>query len=144
MHAVAEIAHTDARKRASEASSPRLLLIDQQPAFVSFARVVAQRMGYETSAVADPRDVPARITAWRPSVVVLEVVMPEVDGIEIIRLLVDLGFDGELIPVTAHNPAYLELARKTAEANGLRVATCLAKPVRTAAMATALQLCACR
>ena len=122
-------------------SQRRLLVIDQQLVFVGFARLVARQLGYDTTALLDPRDLIARVQEWRPSVVVVEVALPELDGIGMVGKLAELGFSGQLILATAHDTRYLELARKTAEARGLRVATCLAKPVRTAEMVVAFQLC---
>lgn len=98
-------------------------------------------MGYQTAAIRDPHELAPRIHEWRPTVLVMEIVLPELDGIEMIRILSDLAFDGQLVLVTSHDQRYLELARKTAEARGLRVASCLAKPVRTAQMVKAVQLC---
>jgi len=119
----------------------RLLVIDQHKAFASFARLVARGLGYETSALLDARALADRVRAWRPDILVMEIVQPELDGIEAIRLLSELGFDGQLILVTAHDPRYLELARRTAESRGLRVAACLAQPARTTDIARALECC---
>lgn len=122
-------------------SGDRLLVVDRQLAFVRFTRMVARRMGYETGVVPDSRELAARVQLWRPTVLVIELVLPEMDGIEIIGVLSELGFGGHLILATAHDWRYLELARKTAEAKGLRVAASLTKPVRTAGMILALELC---
>jgi hypothetical protein len=76
-----------------------------------------------------------------PTVVIAEVVLPELDGIEMIGKLCELGFNGHLILATALDTGYLKLARKAAKARGLRVAACLAKPVRTAEMVMAFRHC---
>ena len=131
----------DARSCGGVRCSDRLLVVDRQLAFVHFARLIARRMGYETGVVLDSRELAARVRNWQPTVLIIEVELPEVDGIEMIGALSELGFEGDLILVTAHDPRSLALAQKTAEARGLRVATCLQKPVRTADMILALELC---
>lgn len=141
MQSAAQVIPFDARSCGGARSSDRLLVVDQQLAFVRFARLVARRMGYETGVVLDSRELAARVRNWQPTVLIIEVVLPEVDGIEMIGALSELGFDGHLILVTAHDPRYLALAHKTAEARGLRVAARLQKPVRTADMILALELC---
>lgn len=138
----AEIMSVGAQRPGDCGSNNRLLVVDQQLAFVGFARLVGRRMGYETGAVLNPSELAARVREWRPTVLVVEIVLPDLDGIEIIGILSELGFDGHIVLVTAHEPKYLELVRKTAEMKGLRIAACLAKPVRTAEMITALELCA--
>jgi CheY-like chemotaxis protein len=139
MQVVAEITPQDTKGNGGPAG--RLLVVDQQLAFVGLARLVGGRMGYQTGAILDPRDLAARVQEWRPTVLVMEIVLPELDGIEMIGILSDLGFDGQLVLVTSHDQRYLELARKTAAARGIRVASCLAKPVRTAEMIRAIQHC---
>ncbi|WP_119302513.1 response regulator [Dongia deserti] len=138
----AEFVPCDTSLRAGADNNRRLLVVDQQHAFVDFARLAAQRLGYETEVVTDPRGLAERMRAWRPHVLVIEIVLPELDGFEIVQLLTEQGFDGELVLVTAHDPRYLDLARKSAEARGLRVAASLAKPVRAAEMIQALERCA--
>lgn len=142
MLVAAEMNPIDNRTCADVTSGRRLLVVDRHKAFARFARLVARGLGYETSALSDARALADRVRAWRPGILVMEIVLPELDGIEIIRLLSELGFDGQLILVTAHDPRYLELARKTAEARGLRVAACLAQPARTADLIRALESCA--
>lgn len=137
----AEMNPVDPRTCLRAGPGRRLLVVDQHKAFVGFARLVARRLGYQTSAVFDARELADRVRAWRPDILMMEIVLPELDGIEIIRLLSELGFDGQLVLVTAHDPRYLELARKTAEARGLQVAACLANPVRTAEIIHALECC---
>ncbi len=141
MPVVAEMNPVDTRASAGVRPGRRLLVVDQHQAFVGFACQVGRRLGYQTSAIVDARELADRVRAWRPDILVMEIVLPELDGIEIIRLLSELGFDGQLILVTAHDPRYLELARKTAETRGLRVAACLAQPARTADIIHALECC---
>ena len=138
---VDDITPVDAHVHASGGAIRRLLVVDQQHSFVGLARLVARSMGYQTDAVHDPRDLATRFREWRPDVVIIEIVLPEMDGIEMIGVLSELGFDGQLILVTGHEPKYLELARKTAEAKSLQVATSLTKPARTAQMIQALAQC---
>jgi CheY-like chemotaxis protein len=138
----ANVIPVEAESCASAAPRCRLLVVDRQLTFVSFARFIARRLGYETGAVLNARELEARVRAWHPTVLVIEIVMPEMEGIEITAMLAEAGFEGHLVLVTAREPAYLELVRKAAEAKGLRVAACSAKPMRSGDMVSALQRCA--
>ncbi len=70
--------------------------------------------------------------------VVLVVVMPEVDGVELVQWLAERKSSVHLIVVTGYNPRYSELAGKLGEAKSLRSATNLAKPVALAELRAAL------
>lgn len=142
MTVAAEIIPRERQKLASPVLTSRLLVVDHQRAFVGLVRILARSMGYETSAVLDTRELAERVKAWRPTVLVIETAMPDMDGVEIVAVLANNGFRGQLVLVTAHEPACLELARKTAEAKRFRVVACLGKPVRAQDMVRALQLCA--
>lgn len=140
MQMCAEISDRRERKMdASRADQMRLLIVDHQPSFTGFARLVAQKLGYEVSVLSDPRDIAASLDAYRPSVVLLEVIMPEFDGIEVVNVLAQKGFHGQLVLVSGHEPAYIDLAKKTAEGKGLKVAAALAKPIRQPTMETTLR-----
>ncbi len=76
--------------------------------------------------------------AFDPTVIVLDVVMAEVDGMELVQWLAERRSEVHLIVVTGYNPKYSELARKLGEARGLRSVTNLAKPVALSKLRAAL------
>jgi len=130
----AAISDVDAIETDAPRTQVRLLVIDRQHAFTGFARLVARRLGFEVSVLTDSRDAVSTLAKYRPDVLMFEVVMPELDGIEMINILAQQGYGGHLILVSGHEPSYIDLAKKTAEARNLKVAAALMKPVRQAAM----------
>lgn len=124
---------------ASSAAQRRLLVVDHQPSFTGFARLIAQKLGYEVNVLSDPRQIVERLAAFQPTAVIVEVIMPEFDGIEVINVLAEKGFDGQLILVSGHEQTYTDLAKKTAEGKRLKVAAALAKPIRQPVMEATLR-----
>ncbi|MCF6237905.1 MAG: EAL domain-containing response regulator [Candidatus Marinimicrobia bacterium] len=60
----------------------------------------------------------------------LDLMMPGVDGIEVIRFLAERGCDAQLILVSGFDPAVLHSAQKLATEQGLNVFGSLSKPFR--------------
>ena len=116
----------------------RLLVVDDEPGFGEFVRKVGVKLGYEVAVTTSGREFMRRYDAFGPNVVVLDVVMPEIDGVELVQWLADRGADAHLVVVTGYTPDYAMLTKKLAEAKGLRSVVTLTKPVRLAALQKAL------
>jgi YesN/AraC family two-component response regulator len=68
---------------------------------------------------------------------VLDIIMPDVDGIELVQWLGERNCQAKVIVVTGYNPLYSEAAGPLGEAQGLTVTTLL-KPVSLADLRVAL------
>ena len=76
----------------------------------------------------------------RPEIVVLDIVMPEMDGIELIQWLIDQAYDGRLIVVSGFSPDYVKLAQRLAEAKqGMFKVETLTKPIPLATLRNSLE-----
>jgi CheY-like chemotaxis protein len=115
----------------------RLLVCDDEADFCFYVRKAAEALGYEVREVTDSTRCCAAIAEFSPDVVLLDIVMPRLDGIEIVQRLTQIGYDGRMIIVTGYNPDYARLASVLAAAQGLRVQT-LAKPLPLERLRTAL------
>ncbi|MEZ5576523.1 MAG: hypothetical protein R3F44_13225 [Candidatus Competibacteraceae bacterium] len=59
-------------------------------------------------------------------------VMPEMDGNELVLWLVEQNYEASLIIITGYSPDYAKDARLLAEFKGLRSVITLTKPIRLA------------
>lgn len=115
-----------------DAGPNRLLVIDDNLDFCNFVRNVAQECGYAAAIAGDARDFMTKYSAFKPTVIVVDLAMPEVDGIELLRFLSDSECDASLLIVSGFDPTVLEAAARLGVARGLRMAGTLSKPVRVA------------
>ena len=79
------------------------------------------------------------VTRPPPDVVVLDIVMPGIDGVELVQWLAERGKQVHVVIVTGFTPNYATLAKKLGEAKGLLSVTTLTKPVRMAALQDAIR-----
>jgi EAL domain-containing protein (putative c-di-GMP-specific phosphodiesterase class I)/FixJ family two-component response regulator len=113
-------------------SENRLLVIDDQPEFATFVARVARMAGYEARETTTPDAFRNLFASWGPTHVVLDLMVPDVDGVELLRFLAEQTLKAKIIILSGMEPRVLEAAGRLAEARGLEVVSTLQKPVRAA------------
>lgn len=115
----------------------RLLVVDDEPDFADFVKRGAKNMGYDVSALSDPNLFKDAYAAFKPDVIVLDMVMPGIEGIELVQWLAKQDCEARILVVSGYNPFYGKLAHGLGEVGGLRVET-HQKPISLAALRAAL------
>ena len=108
----------------------RLMVVDDDPNFAETVRDVATELGYAVALVDTAKDLPATYDDFQPDTIMLDIIMPEVDGIETLQWLADRRSRSNIIIVTGHSPHYAENAQRLGQARGLPPIRTLFKPVR--------------
>jgi DNA-binding response OmpR family regulator len=75
---------------------PRILLVDDEQPIQTLLSFPLQRDGYEVIVAADGRDALARYEEFPPDLVVLDVMLPRMDGLEVCKRL---RAKGETVPI---------------------------------------------
>jgi DNA-binding response OmpR family regulator len=79
---------------------PRILVVDDERNIVQLLRLYLTKEGYEVEAAGNGRDALEKAGARRPDLVVLDLMLPEIDGLEVCRRLRREG-DLPIIMLTA-------------------------------------------
>ena len=108
---------------------PRLLAVDDNPDSAELIARVATKCGYEAKTIGDLDLLKDVLVAWRPSVLTLDLCMPQEDGIGVLSMLKECGFNGQLVIISGQDGWLRKAAARLADARGLRVAEDLGKPV---------------
>ena len=111
-------------------TEPRLLLIDDEPALAEFFASAARMCGFVPTVTGNDQQFRESFLAERPHVVVLDLGMPGMDGVELLRFLADENFRSPVLIVSGFDRRVLESAFRLGQALGLSMAGPLAKPVR--------------
>jgi DNA-binding response OmpR family regulator len=111
---------------------PRLLLIDDEPALAEFLANAALECGFEPTVTSDDRRFRDEFLAERPDMVALDLGMPGMDGVELLRFLADNDYRAPVLIVSGFDRRVLDSAFRLGEALGLQMAGPLAKPARLA------------
>jgi DNA-binding response OmpR family regulator len=116
----------------------RVVILDDHEDFAEFVGTVAEELGFDVTVTTHHRAFREAYLQAPPDLVVLDIVMPEQDGIEIIRWLVEQDCTARVIVVSGYNPAYATAARRIGELRGRMQISELQKPVRLAVLRQAL------
>ena len=119
-------------------AQPRLLLIDDEPALAEFLANAAVEAGFEPAVTSEDQQFRDEFLAERPDMVALDLGMPGMDGIELLRFLADQDYRSPVLIVSGFDRRVLESAFRLGEALGLNMAGPLEKPVRLEALETLL------
>ena len=80
----------------------RILAIDDEPAMLEWVRMLLEQEGYEvrTALVGARGDEVFRV--WRPDLVVTDMLLPDVDGLDLLRRFKEASAEVEVIVLTGH------------------------------------------
>jgi DNA-binding response OmpR family regulator len=110
--------------------NPRLLVIDDEPALAEFVATVAEECGFEPILATDYEAFHAAVRSDRPDMVALDLGMPGMDGIELLRFLAEEDSQAPVLIISGFDRRVLEAAFRLGEALGLRMLGPLEKPIR--------------
>lgn len=109
---------------------PRLLLIDDEPALAAFVAKAADMCGFEPVIAEQDLQFRELFQAHRPQMVALDLGMPGMDGVELLRFLASEDFKDPVLIISGFDRRVLESAYRLGEAIGLQMVGPLEKPAR--------------
>ena len=109
---------------------PRLLVIDDEPALADFVAQVAEECGFVPILTADDQEFRDAVRQERPDMVALDLGMPGMDGVELLRFLAEEDIRAPVLIISGFDRRVLESAFRLGEALGLHMIGPLEKPVR--------------
>jgi DNA-binding response OmpR family regulator len=109
---------------------PRLLLIDDEPTLAEFLASAAVESGFEPVITERDEEFRQAFLDQTPDMVALDLGMPGMDGIELIRFLAEQDYASPVLIVSGFDRRVLESAIRLGEALGLTMVGPVEKPVR--------------
>lgn len=119
-------------------SEKRLLVCDDEPAVGRFIENVAESLGYDVCITTSGEMLMEVYDGFRPTTILLDMVMPGVDGNEVIAWLAKRGCSARLVIMTGYHADYADHAKILADYKGLGPAITVRKPFGITELRTAL------
>jgi len=117
----------------------RLLTIDDDPAICRTIDLVARTAGFEACSTDDTAEFFRLVRLWRPTHLVLDLVMPGLDGLDVLYRLAEMGTTAEVIVTSGHGLRVAEAAQRVAKELNLSSPGVLPKPFTPQQLRSLLQ-----
>jgi CheY-like chemotaxis protein len=120
-------------------SANRLLIVDDEADLCMVLAKAAQTCGYETSVTSDPAEFLRRVKTWQPTHIILDLMMPGLDGIELMNRLAESGSAASIIIISGVDQKIIDTARRLGAERGLKIDGVFTKPLRVAELRAKLE-----
>ncbi|MBP5856188.1 EAL domain-containing response regulator [Marivibrio halodurans] len=115
-----------------------LIILDDEPEIADFIRKIARTVGLQAEATSSYEDFAATLERTDPICVILDLQMPDVDGIEVLRRLAERGYRRDIIIMSGFDQKVIDSAMHLGRERGLRISGMLRKPCRVDEVASIL------
>ena len=110
--------------------SKKLLIIDDQASIAKVVTLIAEQLGLEVKALSSPTLATEVFVEYRPDIVILDMIMPEKDGIDVLNEILLTGIPARIVLTSGFSNAYLRLAEGVARFHESDQVSVLKKPFR--------------
>jgi CheY-like chemotaxis protein len=107
----------------------RLLVIDDDAPILHLITAIGEGCGLHVQATSVPKEFLEILETDEPDIVVLDLVMPKFDGIEVLKRMNDQKINSKLVLISGAEKDLLGRASKLAKAWGLNVLATYSKPL---------------
>ena len=120
-------------------NQPHLLVVDDEPDIGELVQKHALRIGFQVTVATSAEEFHRSLSRDKPDVIVLDMVMPGVDGIELMNTLARSETESSIILISGYSGKYLLPAERLGRANGLQMLGTLEKPFRSSELKKLLE-----
>jgi EAL domain-containing protein (putative c-di-GMP-specific phosphodiesterase class I)/ActR/RegA family two-component response regulator len=118
----------------------RLLVVDDDPMVGDAIKHVAEGIGFDVAVAGTPQDFYDTYSSFRPTVVILDLMMPDTDGIELMRFLAESRCLAQILLASGVDINIIHSAQRLGRIHGLNMAGVLQKPMSVADLESVLRL----
>lgn len=120
----------------------RMLVIDDESDICDIIAELGMRRGLDVKTISNPELVASTLLSFEPDFIILDLMMPGMDGVELLRTLAENIKSSKLCLMSGSDTRVLNSARRLGSAHGLDVVAALEKPLNLSALGSLLDLVA--
>jgi CheY-like chemotaxis protein len=108
----------------------KLLVIDDQTGITKVVELIARQIGLTARSLNSSSEATEVFIAFKPDVVILDMIMPEKDGIDVLNEILLTGIPVKVVLTSGFSDSYLRLAEGVAKFHENDNVSVLRKPFR--------------
>jgi EAL domain-containing protein (putative c-di-GMP-specific phosphodiesterase class I)/FixJ family two-component response regulator len=112
----------------------RILILDDDAGVGQTIQWIAESLGFEAEFVTRPEEFFLRLEQKSPDIITIDLVMPELDGVEIMRLLAERKSRAKIVISSGMGTRVLDAAQRSASEHGLSILGVISKPISKEAL----------
>lgn len=120
-------------------SGNRVLIMDDDPRVCRLFKRVAEGLGFEAFAIDNSSQFESAYVGFEPDIILLDLQMPGLDGVELIRYLVGQRTRAAVILVSGVDKSVIETTSRLGKSLGLNIVGSLIKPINVDDIKTLLR-----
>lgn len=107
-----------------------ILVVDDDVQFGRLIKRVFTSMGHNVEQISRPREIVDHYENCAPDLILLDIFMPDINGVEVAKWLSKKHFNGKLVFMTGHDPSLLSAAQNAVQPRLEATVATLQKPAR--------------
>lgn len=108
----------------------RLLVIDDEKGLLTIVRDAGTSSGYEVETTTSPEYFLRKTREWMPTLIIMDLQMPEIDGVELLRQLAEENVVAPIVLMSGVDDKLLRAVMDLGTELGLNMRGMLTKPIR--------------
>ena len=109
-------------------TSLRVLIVDDERFITTIVKKIVEELGCEADSIDDGRTIGKALVAFDPEVIFLDLMMPDIDGVETINLLGEAGCKAKIILMSGLDQRTISSVAEVAKSLNLEVISAITKP----------------
>lgn len=118
----------------------KLLIMDDDLDVSAFFRDVGESLGFEVRRLNESAHFIDTVAAFAPDLILLDLQLPDQDGIELLRRLGEVGCDANILIASGLETRVLQTAEKLGKSLGLSIAGSFCKPIELPTLKALLEV----
>ena len=119
--------------------SKKMMIVDDDPPILAFLAGIGKSCGYEVETSETGSNLANRVAESLPDFIILDLIMPKLDGIEVLREMSEKNIKAQILLISGFDPDLLARARSLARAWRLDVVDTMEKPLDADRIITCLK-----